>query len=152
MIRNRLRIVWITVFSRGSFDFKPSGCGQSGRKKGDFGSSFSAHLFQVPTQHHATMERKNVRTPIFLLKTKSVPSDGYEEYFSTARDGTLFEPVFVPVLEHKFLDEGLNVVRDLLHNKRIGKDATHKYGGLIFTSQRAVEAFAALVENGKGAV
>jgi uroporphyrinogen-III synthase len=96
-------------------------------------------------------EREPVRTPILLLKTKSVPNDGYEEHFSTAKDGILFDPVFVPVLEHKFLDEGLNIVRDLLHNKHIGKDATQKYGGLIFTSQRAVEAFAALVENGKGA-
>jgi uroporphyrinogen-III synthase len=97
------------------------------------------------------MEREPVRTPILLLKTKSVPNDGYEEHFSTAKDGILLDPVFVPVLEHKFLDEGLSVVRDLLHNKHIGKDATQKYGGLIFTSQRAVEAFAALLENGKGA-
>jgi uroporphyrinogen-III synthase len=97
------------------------------------------------------MEREPVRTPILLLKTKSAPNDGYEEHFSTAKDGILFDPVFVPVLEHKFLDEGLSVVRDLLHNKHIGKDATQKYGGLIFTSQRAAEAFAALLENGKGA-
>jgi uroporphyrinogen-III synthase len=91
-----------------------------------------------------------VATPILLLKTKSTPNDGYEDQFSAEKDGILFEPTFVPVLEHKFLDEGLNVVRDLLQNKQIGKDAGSQYGGLIFTSQRAVEAFARLVEEGKG--
>lgn len=89
-------------------------------------------------------------TPILLLKTKSTPNDGYEEQFSAVSDGTQFEPTFVPVLEHQFLDEGLNVVKDLLRNKQIGKCNGLKYGGMIFTSQRAVEAFARLVEEGQG--
>jgi uroporphyrinogen-III synthase len=55
------------------------------------------------------------------------------------------------VLEHKFLDEGLDIVRALLRNKQIGNGPGSKYGGLIFTSQRAVEAFAKLVEEGEGA-
>ncbi len=89
-------------------------------------------------------------SPILLLKTKSTPNDGYEEKLSTVSDGAQFEPIFVPVLEHQFLDEGLNVVKDLLRNKQIGKHNGHKYGGMIFTSQRAVEAFAKLVEEGQG--
>jgi len=89
-------------------------------------------------------------TPVFLLKTKSTPNDGYEEQFSSTKGSLSFEPTFVPVLEHKFLDEGLNIVRDLLQNRQIGKSVGKKYGGLIFTSQRAVEAFARLVDDGKG--
>ncbi|KAG4412378.1 hypothetical protein IFR04_014474 [Cadophora malorum] len=89
--------------------------------------------------------------PILLLKTKSTPNDGYEERFSTATIGSnKFDPTFVPVLEHQFLDQGLDVVKDLLRNKQIGKDEGKQYGGMIFTSQRAVEAFARLVEEGKG--
>ena len=65
-------------------------------------------------------------------------------------NGIQFEPVFVPVLEHQLLEEGLKVVRDALQNKQISKQSGAKYGGLIFTSQRAVEAFAKLVEEGQG--
>lgn len=89
-------------------------------------------------------------TPVLLLKTKSTPNDGYEEQFFAVKDEVSFEPVFVPVLEHKFLEEGLNVVRALLQDKQIRKEGGAKYGGLIFTSQRAVEAFAKLVSEGKG--
>lgn len=89
-------------------------------------------------------------TPIFLLKTKSTPNDGYEEQFSAVNNERRFEPTFVPVLEHQFLDEGLGAVRDLLRNQEIGKRDENRYGGMIFTSQRAVEAFAGLVEEGKG--
>jgi uroporphyrinogen-III synthase len=88
--------------------------------------------------------------PILLLKTKSIPHDGYLEQLSAAGDGKQFEPLFVPVLEHKFLDEGLNTVRKLLLEKEIGKGEGTKYGGMIFTSQRAVEAFAKLVEERQG--
>jgi len=92
----------------------------------------------------------NEKTPVFLLKTKSVPNDGYEEQFNAVKEGRQFQPVFVPVLEHQLLEEGLKVVRDALRNKDIGRQAGAKYGGLIFTSQRAVEAFAKLVEEGQG--
>ncbi len=88
--------------------------------------------------------------PIFLLKTRSMPNDGYQEHFTAVKDELQFEPIFVPVLEHKFLDHGLNVVRELLQSKKIGNKGDSKYGGMIFTSQRAVEAFAKLVEEGKG--
>lgn len=89
--------------------------------------------------------------PILLLKTKSTPNDGYEEFFGTVKEGqSSFAPTFVPVLEHKFLEKGLNIVRGLLKRREIGKEEGMKYGGLIFTSQRAVEAFAKLVEEERG--
>ncbi|OAX83139.1 hypothetical protein ACJ72_02498 [Emergomyces africanus] len=78
------------------------------------------------------------KTPIFLLKTKSTPHDGYEEYFSVSGQ---YDPSFIPVLEHRFLEANLQRVRDLFVSGSIGK----LYGGLIFTSQRAVEGFARVI-------
>lgn len=106
-------------------------------------------------RHNATTMSKSSSkpteyAPVLLLKTKSIPSDGYEEQFSIKNDIGSFDPIFVPVLEHKFLDTGLNVVKDLLQKKQFRRDAEAKYGGLIFTSQRAVEAFSKLVQEGKG--
>ncbi|KLJ07797.1 uroporphyrinogen-III synthase [Blastomyces silverae] len=78
------------------------------------------------------------KTPIFLLKTKSTPHDGYEEYFSASG---YYDPTFVPVLEHRFREASLRRVRDLFVSGKIGE----QYGGLIFTSQRAVEGFARII-------
>ncbi|EQL29418.1 uroporphyrinogen-III synthase [Blastomyces dermatitidis ATCC 26199] len=78
------------------------------------------------------------KTPIFLLKTKSTPQDGYEEYFSASG---CYDPIFVPVLEHKFRNASLRRVRDLFVSGKIRE----QYGGLIFTSQRAVEGFARII-------
>jgi uroporphyrinogen-III synthase len=89
-------------------------------------------------------------TPVFLLKTKSVPGDAYEELFSSPPDGVGFEPSFVPVLEHRFDEDGMAQVRRALQTKSIGTAEGSAYGGLIFTSQRAVEAFTKLVEEGRG--
>ena len=87
--------------------------------------------------------------PVLLLKTKSTPNDNYEEYFS--RDGH-FAPQFVPVLEHTFHAANLQKLRRLLSDASHGsddgtylRDGETRYGGLIFTSQRAVEAFARVV-------
>lgn len=81
-----------------------------------------------------------------------MPNDGYLERFSSSSNGGLkFEPTFVPVLEHQFSEKGLDVVRDLLERREIGNEKGKKYGGMIFTSQRAVEAFTKVVkEGGKG--
>ncbi|TVY94518.1 Uroporphyrinogen-III synthase [Lachnellula willkommii] len=95
------------------------------------------------------IEGAKEKTPVLLLKTKSLPNDGYKEQFDATKEGIQFEPVFVPVLEHQLLEEGLKVARDALRNKEIGRQAAAKYGGLIFTSQRAVEAFAKLVDEGQ---
>ncbi|KAK6608351.1 uroporphyrinogen-III synthase [Botrytis cinerea] len=93
--------------------------------------------------------------------TKSVPNDGYEERFEEVSFNAVrygggvegsergFEPTFVPVLEHRFVDEGVDEVKRLLKERGIGREEGKEYGGLIFTSQRAVELFAKLVEEGR---
>ena len=96
-------------------------------------------------------DKKAKGIPIVLLKTKSTPNDGYAEQFSAENGSILFEPIFVPVLEHKFFETKLTIVENLLRDKKISNSPESKYGGMIFTSQRAVEAFARLVQDGMGA-
>lgn len=85
--------------------------------------------------------------PILLLKTKSTPTDGYEEHFSRAGN---YQPSFIPVLEHKFREDALDKIHDLIKSKSLV--APHEprlpgqYGGIIFTSQRAVEALSIVVD------
>ncbi|KAI0969139.1 uroporphyrinogen-III synthase [Xylaria arbuscula] len=88
--------------------------------------------------------------PVLLLKTKSSPTDAYEDLFLTPHGNFRFEPTFVPVLQHCFDEDGLESVETLLHEKRINNGVDSAYGGLIFTSQRAVEAFAKPVDEGQG--
>ncbi len=88
---------------------------------------------------------------MFLLKTKSTPSDAYEDLFSVPQDGFDFDPIFVPVLEHRFDDDGMAKLQDLLRGRRIARTPDRPYGGLIFTSQRAVEAFSKLFTDGSEA-
>ncbi|KAI9932726.1 hypothetical protein ASPWEDRAFT_22493 [Aspergillus wentii DTO 134E9] len=82
-------------------------------------------------------------TPILLLKTKSSPHDGYEEFFS-ARG---YNPTFIPVLEHHFNEANLQTVKQLFQSGDLNEGPGRKYGGLIFTSQRAVEGFANLLNS-----
>jgi uroporphyrinogen-III synthase len=89
------------------------------------------------------------KVPLLLLKTKSSPADGYEEYFLTAEDHR-YEPSFVPVLEHQFREEALQHIEKLTVDNGFctsfeSTPDEHKYGGIIFTSQRAVEAFTTVV-------
>ncbi|KAJ5779760.1 Tetrapyrrole biosynthesis uroporphyrinogen III synthase [Penicillium paradoxum] len=89
-------------------------------------------------------------TPILLLKTKSSPNDGYEDFFSANN----YTPTFIPVLEHRFHKDNLTQVRDLFATGAFGETTNNgkdnkKYGGLIFTSQRAVEGFAQMIEDEK---
>jgi uroporphyrinogen-III synthase len=92
--------------------------------------------------------------PVLLLKTRSQPHDAYEEYFTNLGANTSggdvhssaaisFIPDFVPVLEHRPNTENLGHLETLLKS---GGFAEH-YGGMIFTSQRAVEAWADVVRN-----
>ncbi|KAG6012417.1 hypothetical protein E4U43_007802 [Claviceps pusilla] len=96
-----------------------------------------------------------MNVPVLLLKTKSTPNDSYEETLSAHSfsrrgiDGRL-DPRFVPVLRHRFDDEGIKEIQYLLLNRRISPRLDAKYGGIIFTSQRAVEAFAQVVQDGQG--
>ncbi|KAJ9611573.1 hypothetical protein H2200_004757 [Cladophialophora chaetospira] len=94
--------------------------------------------------------------PVLLLKTRSQPHDAYAECFSDERstttsssnDGTgtetsttHFSSEFVPVLEHKPNSRNLGELQVLLKSGRLAQ----RYGGMIFTSQRAVEAWADVV-------
>lgn len=97
--------------------------------------------------------------PILLLKTRSSPNDGYDDYFSANN----YTPTFVPVLEHRFHASNLADVRELFASGAFSpeiQDAeslqikgnenkihlSKRYGGMIFTSQRAVEGFANMIE------
>lgn len=85
------------------------------------------------------------KPPILLLKTKSTPTDNYDE-FLTARN---YHPVFVPVLSHQFHTSNLAHIRDLFNTGAFdAQNPKQKYGGLIFTSQRAVEGFTRVLEDG----
>lgn len=89
------------------------------------------------------------KIPILLLKTKSVPTDTYEELFSTC-DNHCYAPVFVPVLEHRFKRDALDIVRQHVLSRGFvptPRNGLATYGALIFTSQRAVEAFTQVVED-----
>src|SRR5437016_3808253 len=88
----------------------------------------------MPTSSH--------QMPVILLKTKSTPDDSYEEYFSNEA----FTPTFVPVLEHRPNGQNLDLVRSLLLDRKLSRDHDAKYGGMVFTSQRAVEGFAKVVD------
>lgn len=90
------------------------------------------------------------KVPVLLLKTKSTPGDSYEDLFSRECDNHVFEPLFVPVLHHNFQEQGMATIRNVLHHRAVNTGADASYGGLIFTSQRAVEAFAQLVDERKG--
>jgi uroporphyrinogen-III synthase len=94
------------------------------------------------------------RIPILLLKTKSTPGDGYEDYFNSFDNGK-YRPTFVPVLEHRFREDHLQEIRDMITHGEFGVPAElngnmPKYGGIIFTSQRAVEAFSQVINWARG--
>lgn len=94
---------------------------------------------------------ENPAIPILLLKTKSQPVDTYEELLARPSDladdkddvnanrvSYRFEPIFVPVLEHSPVVPALSELEQKLENGQLNR----QYGGMIFTSQRAVEAWA----------
>ncbi|CAG8882229.1 unnamed protein product [Penicillium salamii] len=94
---------------------------------------------------HVLDDQHTMSAPILLLKTKSSPQDGYEEFFTSKN----YTPTFVPVLEHRFHKQNLAEVQHLFNSGAFTTTQDHvkKYGGLIFTSQRAVEGFASMIEN-----
>jgi uroporphyrinogen-III synthase len=78
-----------------------------------------------------------------------VPTDTYEELFSSC-DNNQYAPVFVPVLEHRFKRDALDAVRQHITDRGFvptSQNGLATYGALIFTSQRAVEAFNEVVED-----
>jgi len=93
------------------------------------------------------MTQEVQKIPVLLLKTKSIPADGYEEYFK-ALSGGAYSPHFVPVLEHKFNTQSLDKIKSLILEKAFTTSPDHRiHGGIIFTSQRAVEALSSIVSS-----
>lgn len=88
-------------------------------------------------------------TAVLLLKTESKPVDDYRAHFTS-----LTRHDFVPVLEHVYHPENMAWLRKAIvdstfthchdYESLTSKDR-QLYSGLIFTSQRAVEAFAHVV-------
>ncbi|KAJ6258916.1 Uroporphyrinogen-III synthase [Drechslerella dactyloides] len=96
---------------------------------------------QDPAAPPSSRQRK---TPVLLLKTKSSPTDPYDVLFTST--GT-FEPIFIPVLQHRHVNT--DVVRAFILDHAIGAaDDTSqgRFSGLVITSQRTVEALGALLE------
>ena len=96
-------------------------------------------------------DSQQCKTPILLLKTKSTPSDAYEDHFTSLDDGK-FKPGFVSVLEHQFNEANKNRLSTLIRSGSFKHSATKhnklsNYGGLIFTSQRAVDAFKQIIND-----
>lgn len=94
-------------------------------------------------------DREKDTIPTLLLKTRSTPNDSYQEYFEAARPQSRnCQPVFVPVLEHQLHTPNLESFKQLLDRKLALENELSEtsYGGLVFTSQRAVEAFAKILE------
>ncbi|MCJ1392958.1 hypothetical protein MMC18_005830 [Xylographa bjoerkii] len=86
-------------------------------------------------------------TPLLLLKTRNTPTDAYDTYFSpspsaSATTTSHLQPTFIPVLQHAFLAPSLSHLHALLSLP--ARD--FPYGGLICTSQRAVEALGQVLE------
>lgn len=96
------------------------------------------------------------QTPVYLLKTKNSPTDAYEEYFENLSNGK-YKPIFVPVLDHIFRDDALRTLRRSAERfafaggseadgrRKACNNPAKKYSGMVFTSQRAVDAFAITV-------
>ncbi|PHH79410.1 hypothetical protein CDD80_4863 [Ophiocordyceps camponoti-rufipedis] len=83
--------------------------------------------------------------PILLLKTPSSPRDPYQELLASSG----FAPQFVPVLCHRPNAEAAARLDALLRGRKVGTGPDCAFGGLIVTSQRAVEALAAVAEAGR---
>ncbi|KAK6518966.1 hypothetical protein TWF281_003656 [Arthrobotrys megalospora] len=90
-------------------------------------------------------------SPILLLKTRSTPTDPY----ATLLSSNGYDPIFVPVLQHHPINA--DIVRSYIldgsivsagENEAINSDDKdkNKFGALIITSQRAVEALGVLIE------
>jgi len=96
------------------------------------------------------------QVPVYLLKTQSSPTDSYESHISSLANGR-YKPIFVPVLDHIFRDDALRTLRRSAERfafasgseasglRKATNNQAKKYGGIVFTSQRAVDAFATVI-------
>lgn len=95
--------------------------------------------------------------PVLLLKTASVPTDAYHQLLSSSAPitdlatgpgpGPQFVPRFLPVFLHRFRPEATSWLEELLRQRRIGDGHDCTFGGLVFTSQRAVDAFRSVLDS-----
>jgi uroporphyrinogen-III synthase len=98
------------------------------------------------------MADKSDTNTVLLIKNKSRPTDLYEKILSPT-----YKPVFVPCLSHQIITRAISKLDKLMESGSfspqshvpleelvLGRSLSHspRYGGIIFTSQRAVEAFA----------
>jgi uroporphyrinogen-III synthase len=85
------------------------------------------------------------QVPILLLKTRTQPTDSYAEYFTANQSSNAepsFEADFIPVLSHARNRQNLSHLEVLLRQGQLKEE----YGGIIFTSQRAVEGWSDVVK------
>jgi uroporphyrinogen-III synthase len=106
---------------------------------------------------HSLAELSLGQTPVYLLKTRSSPADAYEEYFDKLDANGRFKPIFVPVLDHIYRDDALRTLRRFAERfafaggseadarRKATNNPAKKYGGIVFTSQRAVDAFSIVI-------
>ena len=97
---------------------------------------------------------KSASRSIIFLKTKSKPDDAYEHYFCTTAT-RIWTPLFIHVLDHEFNKIVLRRLEDNITRGAFCQpsaqgvasslESSKHYDGLIFTSQRAVEAFSSVV-------
>ncbi|KAL9028257.1 MAG: hypothetical protein Q9196_003355 [Gyalolechia fulgens] len=89
--------------------------------------------------------------PVLLLKT---PSSGHEDPYTisfssnaSSSSNYTYQPLYVPVLEHtSYIQPILTILDPFLKGGDTElPNSIFPFGGLIFTSQRAVEAFAAAI-------
>jgi uroporphyrinogen-III synthase len=94
------------------------------------------------------MELSVGRVPVLLLKTPSQPIDRYRECLESLDSGK-YQPVFIPVLRHEILPDTIAQLESLLATGafKSTSSTSRRYGGIIFTSQRAVEAFGQVLRN-----
>ncbi|KAL8952490.1 MAG: hypothetical protein Q9222_001593 [Ikaeria aurantiellina] len=100
------------------------------------------------------MNELPISVPIILLKNSSNGiTDSYTAHFAShpPSPNSIYETHYVPVLEHTFDIEPILKVLSHLRDVNDSSDeyttATFPYGGFIFTSQRAVEAFASALQH-----
>ncbi|KAK6334361.1 hypothetical protein TWF730_003574 [Orbilia blumenaviensis] len=99
---------------------------------------------QPATTPTKALTRKKMK-PILLLKTKSTPTDPYDVLLASAG----YTPIFVPVLQHHAVNG--DVVREYVLSGGLvpveGSDeGVRKFGAIIITSQRAVEALGTILD------
>ncbi|KAK6524171.1 hypothetical protein TWF694_005831 [Orbilia ellipsospora] len=109
------------------------------------------HTEVPPPASTSTSKPSRNIIPVLLLKTKSSPTDPYDTLFSSTGE---YDPIFIPVLQHHPVND--DIVRSYILDGAISSTPRNdssssssegsKFGGLIITSQRAVEALGTLLD------